>query len=53
MRRSLTLVREALAPLPTEDLSVVAGGGATGGCPYTFRVRECLSIEYRCIDTLA
>ncbi len=54
MRRSLTLVRETLAPLSTDDLAGVAGGVlAAGGGPWTFRVRECLSIDDGCIKTTA
>ena len=43
MRRRLSLVREVLAPLTNDDLAAVAGAApdATGGCPQSFRVREC------------
>ncbi|HEX8003361.1 MAG TPA: class I lanthipeptide [Mycobacteriales bacterium] len=48
MRRKLTLRRETLAPLSAEDLAVVAGGDATGGCPFTMHLKECLSLYEAC-----
>lgn len=53
--RKLTLNRETLAQLTSDDLAAVGGAGvaATGGCPWTFRVRECLSLEDTCIKTVA
>ncbi len=48
MRPSLTLRREILAALTTDELAHVAGGDATGGCPYTMRVTECLSLYQYC-----
>lgn len=53
MRRTLTLRGETLAPLTVDELTAVAGGDATGGCPWTFHVRECLSIDPGCIKTTA
>lgn len=48
MTRTLRLSRETLADLTPEDLAVVVGGAATGGCPWTFRVRECLTTSPTC-----
>ncbi|HEU0131540.1 MAG TPA: class I lanthipeptide [Mycobacteriales bacterium] len=49
--RTLTLRRETLAPLTTDQLAEVAGAAAaTGGCPFTFHVRDCLSLD-GCIET--
>jgi hypothetical protein len=48
MRRNLTLRRETLAPLSSEELVAVAGADATGGCPWTFHIRECLSFYDEC-----
>lgn len=48
MRTSLTLRRETLASLTTDELAVVAGGDATGGCPRTMRIAECLSFYEYC-----
>ena len=42
MRKRLTLRRETLAELTADDLMAVAGGDATGGCPRTMRVGDCL-----------
>jgi hypothetical protein len=52
MRKTLTLRRETLAPLTADDLASVAGAAvaATGGCPWTFHVRECLSLD-DCVTT--
>ena len=45
MRRTLTLRRETLAALTSDELAAVAAGvEATGGCPRSFRVRECLTM---------
>jgi len=47
-KRTLTLQRERLAELSTDDLRVVAGGA-----PPTLNVRECLpSQAYSCIDCI-
>lgn len=53
MRKRLTLTRETLAQLTNDDLAAVAGAAApaTGGCPWSFRVWECLSLDYSCDDT--
>ena len=48
MRTRLTLRRETLASLTTDELTAVAGGDATGGCPRTMRVAECLSLYQYC-----
>lgn len=48
MRRSLTLRRESLTALTPEALAAVAGGDATGGCPRTFHLPECLSFYEYC-----
>lgn len=48
MRKSLILRRETLAALTTDELAGVAGGDATGGCPYTMRLGECLSFYQYC-----
>ncbi|HEU0131548.1 MAG TPA: hypothetical protein VFQ85_11230 [Mycobacteriales bacterium] len=48
MRRTLTLRRETLAALTTNELTSVAGGDATGGCPRTLHVAECLSFYEYC-----
>lgn len=48
MRTSLTLRRETLASLTTDELAGVAGAEATGGCPRTMRVFECLSFYEYC-----
>lgn len=48
MRRSLTLRRETLTPLAADELAAVAGADATGGCPYTMRLAECLSFYEYC-----
>lgn len=48
MRRTLTLRRETLAPLTADELATVAGGDATGGCPRTMRLPECLSLYQYC-----
>jgi hypothetical protein len=45
MRRSLALSRETLAELTAADLAAVDGGAAaTGGCPRSIHVDECLSL---------
>jgi len=45
MRRRLTLTIETLTQLPSDDLASVGGAAlaATGGCPFTFHVNECVS----------
>lgn len=48
MRKSLTLHRETLTPLAADELAAVAGGDATGGCPRTMRLAECLSFYEYC-----
>lgn len=48
MTRTLRLGRETLTELTADDLSAVVGGEATGGCPRTFRVRECLTLTPTC-----
>ena len=48
MRKSLTLHRETLASLTTDELVAVAGAEATGGCPRTMRLAECLSFYEYC-----
>lgn len=45
---TLRLDRETLAELTPEDLTAVVGGDATGGCPRTFRVKECLTMSPTC-----
>lgn len=45
---TLRLDRETLAELTTEDLTAVVGGEATGGCPRTFRVKECVTLSPTC-----
>lgn len=59
MKRSLSLKRETLADLTTDELTAVAGGDATGGCPYrtsggcpTTPIAYCLSLGPTCWDTL-
>lgn len=47
-KRTLSLKREALTELATDDLRTVVGGA-----PPTLNVRECLpSREYSCIDCI-
>ncbi|HEX8003363.1 MAG TPA: hypothetical protein VF519_11785 [Mycobacteriales bacterium] len=49
----LTIRREALTELGSEDLAVVAGGATTGctfTCPTT-PVLECLSVKPACFQT--
>lgn len=48
MRKSLTLRRETLAALTPDELAVVAGGDATGGCPRTLHIADCLSFYEYC-----
>lgn len=48
MRTNLTLRRETLASLTTDELAGVAGGDATGGCPRTLRITDCLSFYQYC-----
>lgn len=48
MTRTLRLTRETLTDLTPEDLAAVVGGDATGGCPRSFRIRECLTTEPTC-----
>ncbi|HEU0132273.1 MAG TPA: hypothetical protein VFQ85_14890 [Mycobacteriales bacterium] len=54
MKRTLSLRRETLAELATNDLAAVAGGALSGlTCPLT----DCLdqhrpSYEYTCLDCL-
>lgn len=53
--KKLTIRREALAQLGTEELVVVAGGATTGctfTCPTT-PVLECLSVRPACFQTQA
>jgi len=49
MRRTLTLRRESLSTLTPDDLATVAAAAiaATGGCPWSLHVVDCLSIN-RC-----
>ena len=47
-KRTLSLKREALSELSTDDLTSVVGGA-----PKTLVIRECLpSQEYSCIDCI-
>lgn len=46
--RTLRLNRETVAELTAEDLAAVVGGDATGGCPRSFRVWECVSVVTTC-----
>lgn len=48
MRKSLSLRRETLASLTRDELADVAGADATGGCPYTMRLTQCLSFYEYC-----
>ncbi|HEV2891903.1 MAG TPA: class I lanthipeptide [Frankiaceae bacterium] len=48
MRKTLSLRRETLAALTADELTAVAGGDATGGCPRTLRLAECLSFYEAC-----
>ncbi len=48
MRKRLTLRRETIAALTADQLTAVAGGDATGGCPRTLHIAECLSFYEYC-----
>lgn len=48
MTRTLRLNRETLAELTPEDLAAVVGAEATGGCPRSFRIKECLTTSPTC-----
>ena len=48
MRKRLTLRRETIAALTADELTAVAGGDATGGCPRTLHLGECLSFYQYC-----
>jgi hypothetical protein len=48
MKRTLTLRRETLVSLTSDELGAVAGAEATGGCPQTLRIKECLSFYEYC-----
>ena len=48
MRKRLTLRRETIAALTADELTAVAGGDATGGCPRSLHITECLSFYEYC-----
>ena len=54
MNRRLTLKRESLAALSTDELAAfgAAAPALTPDCPFeTFPVLQCLSLDRRCIKT--
>ena len=56
MNRRLTLKSEPLAGLSTDELAALGGGAPalTPDCPFeTFPLVQCLSLDRRCIETLA
>lgn len=48
MKRSLRLTRETLIELTADDLTAVVGAEATGGCPRSLRIKECLTTSPTC-----